>query len=86
MVGPGQRLDLLITDLVFPPGRANGVALSRHVASHHRGTPVIFITGHPDAATFVDEGEQVLMKPFEMDQLVKTVRRCVGSGSAASKL
>lgn len=71
--------DAVILDLGLPiiSGQAVRAEIAAH--AHTRDIPVIVITG--TAGEYDGLGVAcVLRKPFEVDQLVKTVRGCIASG------
>jgi CheY-like chemotaxis protein len=71
--GDPLELDLLVTDLSFPNGQTNGLALSRN----HRSAAVLFITADANAAEFVrDAGYPVLLKPFTILTSFNGFRMC----------
>jgi DNA-binding NtrC family response regulator len=74
-VGPRSRFDVLVVDLVFPPGQPNGLALARSAAQHRPGLPVVFISGFDDAMMIAKgDSDCVLRKPVELATLVTTVQ------------
>jgi hypothetical protein len=52
-------LDLVVTNLSFPEGQANGLALSRNVISRHKSAAVLFITADANAAEFARDRRRV---------------------------
>ena len=75
-VGPGSQLDLIIADVVFPAGRTNGLSLVRYARQNHPRLPAIFMTGYKDVAELVtSEAHMLLMKPFELPELVEAAAR-----------
>jgi two-component system alkaline phosphatase synthesis response regulator PhoP len=73
--GGPLELDLLVTDLSFPNGETNGLALSRNAISHHKSAAVLFITADANAAEFArDTGHPVLLKPFTILTFVQRVQ------------
>jgi two-component system KDP operon response regulator KdpE len=71
--------DVVILDLGLPIISGQTVLAEIAAHAHTREIPVIVITGEP--GTHDGLGSVcVLRKPFDVDQLVKTVRSCVASG------
>lgn len=75
-----DRWDLIVSDIVMP--RCNGVELHQQLAAIVAGMPIILMSGY--AATQLNELGiaapcGVLVKPFEADQLLDEVRRCLPS-------
>ncbi len=76
ILASGQRIDLLISDVGLPG--MNGRQLAE-VARHLRpGLKVLFITGYAQHAEvragFLDDGMQMITKPFAFDVLTAKVR------------
>ena len=72
-----DQFDLVITDYVMP--EMSGDLLAAEVKRLNPATPVIMITANadllPDSLRDVD---QVLSKPFEVNELIKTIREIGG--------
>lgn len=72
----GQRIDLLLTDVVMP-GR-NGRELGREAQNLRPGLPVLYMTGYSRNAVVhhgrLDEGVDVLQKPVGQQALASRVR------------
>ncbi|CAG8870526.1 Sensor histidine kinase RcsC [Pseudomonas fluorescens] len=70
-------IDLLLTDVGLP--RMNGRELADHARQHRPKLPVLFMTGYAETATnrqlFLDEGMDMLVKPFQISELLEKVRR-----------
>jgi DNA-binding response OmpR family regulator len=69
-------LDALVTD-VHMPGRLNGVSLGRQFRARHADSPILYVTGSPDAFVNVPlckERDIVLAKPCGLLRLVAVVR------------
>lgn len=75
-----RRFDLLLTDVGLPG--INGRQLADSVRERHPGMPVLFITGYAENAQnrqeFLDEGMQMLPKPFSLNELLRAVRQSLG--------
>lgn len=76
--------DAVILDLGLPIISGHTVRAEIAAHAHTRDIAVIIITGTTGDHEVLGVA-CVLMKPFEMEQLIKTVRRCVDSGSAAAR-
>jgi CheY-like chemotaxis protein len=68
------RPDLLVTDVGLPNGM-NGRQLAEAAREEVPGLPVLFISGY--AGTSLPPGIDVIDKPFELDVLVRRVRRAL---------
>lgn len=75
----GQQVDVIITDLNMP--NMDGLELIRtlRAQSAHRTTPILMLTTESDG-TKKQQGKEAgatgwLVKPFNPDKLVETVRR-----------
>ena len=72
---PGQRIDLMITDLVMPG--MNGRQLMEHARELRAEMPVLFISGYTDdprTRELIAEHVEFLQKPFSPATLVRRVR------------
>ncbi len=79
-VGAAAHFDLLLTDLMFPPGHPSGIALARSARYHHPRLAIIFMTAYPDAAGQAEmEDGIVLRKPIDLNALIQRVDEMVGA-------
>ena len=71
------RVDLLLTDVVLP-GAMSGPKIAEEVRSRCAGVKVLYMSGYPDQVLQsngpLDEGTEVLSKPFRRNQLAQKVR------------
>ena len=74
-----QVPDAVVLDLGLPIISGQTVLAEIAAHAHTRQIPVIVITGTPGEHDALG-ASCVLRKPFEVDQLVKTVRACIASG------
>jgi len=76
------RIDLLITDVGLPGGM-NGRQVADVARELRPGLPVLFITGFAENAVVgdgpLDEGMELLAKPFTIDALSARITRLVGA-------
>lgn len=76
-----RKPDLILLDLMMPDvsgGRMLG-EMKRHPSTS--GIPIIVVTGKPDAHQMFDDAigsENVVMKPFEPDELLERIRHHIG--------
>src|SRR5215813_10024346 len=78
------RPALILLDLMMP--RMDGEQFLKQLhSSRFAKTPVVIMSGHNAAHKKAEELEAVccLMKPVELDELLKTVRRCTHTRSKA---
>jgi len=72
--------DLVVSDVGLPGGM-NGRQLANALRVARPGVPVLFITGYADnavlAAGSLDQGMQVIIKPFALDELAAKVKAMV---------
>jgi PAS domain S-box-containing protein len=72
----GDRIDLLVTDVVMP--RMNGKQLYESVSVLCPGSRVLFMSGYTDEVIshrgFIDEGVNFIQKPFTVSDLASKVR------------
>jgi two-component system alkaline phosphatase synthesis response regulator PhoP len=71
--------DLVVLDLMLPT--VSGQVVQQELGrAHTRHIPIVIVTGTTEPV----EGSCVLRKPVTPEQLVDTVRSCLGSGSRAT--
>lgn len=73
-----QRIDLLIADLGLPD--INGRVLADTALETRDGLKVLFMTGYAEKAassSFLQEGMQIIAKPFSMDVLTARIRSII---------
>ncbi len=77
-----SQLDLLLTDVVLPGGMG-GRELMQAVTRERPGLPVLYMSGYAENAIFhhgrLDEGIQLLQKPFRMVGIARAVRDAMES-------
>ena len=82
------EINLLLTDMVMPDG-ISGRELAKMVLAQKPGLKVIYATGYsldalnPDFP--MEEGLNFLAKPYALDKLISTVRRCLDEPPIASQ-
>ena len=71
-----ERIDLLVTDVGLPG--MNGRQLAEIARQHRPGLKVLFATGYAEGAVvrsgFLDEGMEMITKPFLIDVLAERLR------------
>ncbi|HEY5757465.1 MAG TPA: PAS domain S-box protein [Steroidobacter sp.] len=73
-----QRIDLLVADLGLPD--INGRQLADAGSAKRKGLKVLFMTGYAEQAAgsaFLDEGMEIITKPFNMDVLASRIREMI---------
>jgi DNA-binding NtrC family response regulator len=66
---------LLVVDLQLPPRTPNGLSIALMARHHRPGLPIIFVTGHYELASLIDEEiGSIFLKPIDLDSLVAAVR------------
>lgn len=82
--------DLLITDIVMPPGQVNGLAMARMARMKRRAIRVLYMTGYDISCAESEAFGPILRKPVTNDQVLAQVGRCtllrLGFGSRAREL
>ena len=77
----GTRIDLLITDVGLPEGM-NGRQLADAARQQRPDLKVLFITGYAEGAAvgngLVEQGMQVMTKPFALDALAARIQGIIG--------
>ncbi|MCR0981128.1 ATP-binding protein [Roseomonas populi] len=80
LIQAGGRIDLLVTDVGLP-GDMNGRQLADAARVVRPGLRVLFITGYAETAVVgegdLEEGMQVLTKPFAMDALASRIQEMI---------
>lgn len=76
-----KRPDLILLDLMMPDVSGGRMfdEMQRHPTT--AGIPIVVVTGKPDAHEMFDDAigpENVIMKPFEPDQLIERIRQHIG--------
>lgn len=73
-------IDLLLTDVGLP--RMSGRELADVARGWHEGLPILFMTGYAETAlnrqVFLGTGMDMLVKPFQISELLDKVRRTIG--------
>jgi CheY-like chemotaxis protein len=74
-----EPIDLLVTDVGLPG--LNGRQLAEVARQHRPGLKVLFMTGYAREAQvrgdFLDDGMELLTKPFSIDELARRVSRLI---------
>jgi two-component system cell cycle sensor histidine kinase/response regulator CckA len=79
----GSQIDLLVTDVVLP-GRLNGWKLAARLRQQQPGLKVILISSYAvDHAERNQSQDPVLPKPFSLECLTETVRKCLETARLA---
>lgn len=71
--------DVLVTD-IHMPGRLDGLDLGRRFRARHARSPIVYMTGRPEAMRGVRlhaDREAVLFKPYGLSALVATTQAMV---------
>jgi signal transduction histidine kinase/CheY-like chemotaxis protein len=80
--GHEGRIHLLVTDVVMPG--MNGRELADRLTGERPGVRVLYVSGYTDHAVVrhgvLEEGIAFLSKPFDLSELVRTVREVLDSG------
>jgi DNA-binding response OmpR family regulator len=72
-----RKTEVLVTRLGFPPGRSNGMALSRMAKSKRRDIKVLFLTS-PENAEEVEDMGTLIVAPAPTDAIVEAVKQSLG--------
>ena len=79
-------IQLLVTDMMMPG--MNGHELAERIVRMRPETPVLFVSGHPEAEvgdnTLIGRRVSLLRKPFSSDELVEKVAEVVRSSDHGS--
>jgi len=77
-----DNLDALVTD-VHMPGRLNGLGLGRRFRERHALSPILYVTGSPDALRdfpMRQDRDIALLKPCGLLTLVATLQAMLEGG------
>ncbi len=78
------QADLLLTDVVLPNGMS-GRALAEEVQRRLPGTAILYMSGYTENSIVhhgrLEDGVQLLQKPFRMSDLARAVRRALAGPS-----
>jgi signal transduction histidine kinase/CheY-like chemotaxis protein len=82
----GRHFDLVLTDVAMPT--MNGVELAAAVRKGWPILPVIFVSGYADLASYGEKlkDEDVIRKPYRLEDLTRRIDRAIISGSARANL
>ncbi len=77
----GEKVDLVLLDVVLPGG-TSGPEFAEEVQASHPDLPIIFMSGYPAEAAkhngFLGSDQVMLSKPFQMEQLATALREALG--------
>lgn len=80
------RIDLLFTDVIMP-GAMSSTVLAERARTRHPGIRVLFTSGYTENAMIhngrLDEGVNLLSKPYAREELAAAVRQLLSNGAAA---
>jgi two-component system, cell cycle sensor histidine kinase and response regulator CckA len=81
----GQKIDLLITDIVMPGG--NGQTLASALSASYPGLGIILMSGYADHASLREAASQpgvaFVPKPFTLKHMLEKIRETIGCRSAS---
>ena len=81
----GRRVDIVFSDVMMPGGMS-GVDLAREIRKRRPDLPVVLTTGYVEAArTAVTEGLEVLVKPYPLQVLARTLNAHLSRRAAAAQ-
>lgn len=79
-------VDVLVTDVVMPDG-VTGPELARRVLATDPGLPIVFVSGYSPEATAagvsLQDGVSFLQKPYQLEELIRTVGAAVARRRSA---
>jgi CheY-like chemotaxis protein len=82
IVESGARIDLLLTDVGLPGGM-NGRQLADAARKRRPGLKVLFLTGYAESVAAgndgMEQGMEIMTKPFALDKLVAKVKGMISS-------
>jgi PAS domain S-box-containing protein len=78
ILNSSQRLDLMVTDIGLPD--INGRQVAETAREKRPNLKILFMTGYAEGAAgdeFLEEGMEIITKPFTMDKLANKIRDMV---------
>jgi PAS domain S-box-containing protein len=81
LLGSGEAVDLVFTDVVMP-GELDGMALARRVKEEYPDVAVLLTTGYAKAANTREAGFAVLRKPYRTATLARAIRDALDAEQA----
>ncbi|PVH28023.1 PAS domain-containing sensor histidine kinase [Pararhodobacter oceanensis] len=89
LLAGGERVDLLFTDVVMP-GKMSGYDLALKLQELHPEVPVLFTSGFVQDQIMhdgrLDEGVELLGKPYSQTELARRLREMLGSAGVAVEI
>ncbi len=82
LIGENDQVDLLITDVVMP--KMTGPELVEIISEKYPNLPVLYISGYNDSLTETIVQQQLLAKPFSIQQLLEKVQGVLNKSSSHS--
>ena len=82
LLGSGEAVDLVFTDVVMP-GELDGVALAGRIKEDYPDVAVLLSTGYARAANTLETGFPILRKPYQLPTLARAIRDALDRQSAA---
>ena len=76
----GQRIDLVISDIVLGVGAGDGLDVVEGVLALQPCAKTLFISGYAKHGTLTDD-DPLLPKPFDLRQLLDRVESLLGTGA-----
>ncbi len=81
LLGSGEAIDLLFSDIVMP-GELDGMALARRVKEEYPEIAVLLTTGYAKAANARHSGFPILRKPYQLAALARAIRDALDTEAA----
>ena len=82
-----KEFDLLLTDIKMP--EMDGLDLASKVKLSHPNLPIMLMTGYPSVESAVsglrNKVEDYIIKPFNINQLFKSIEKIISEGSSSDR-